>query len=121
MDFPGKLQFTLGAKENSPKVSDGQALFDCWINTVKVGRQTGKLRNRIKGIMFKFYEQGKKEGYIEESIPFELLYLYPRYSTQGLGQSRSRCSSTEGPAGVRSADADLLFWGVQEEKGKRNA
>jgi AcrR family transcriptional regulator len=85
LDFAGKLQFMLGAKENSPKVSDGQALFDLLDKYGQSGDgRQAELRNRIKGIMFKFYEQGKKEGYIEESLPFELLYLYSEIFDAGV-------------------------------------
>ncbi len=77
LNFTEKLKFTLAAKVNSPQVADGQALFDL---SEKFGRTAeggqGSLNNRIRELMYRFYEQGKKEGYIEEGIPFELLYLY---------------------------------------------
>jgi AcrR family transcriptional regulator len=85
LDFAGKLQFTLGAKADAPKVSDGQALFDLLDKYGQSGDgRQAELRNRIKGIMFKFYEQGKKEGYIEENQSFELLYLYSEIFDAGV-------------------------------------
>jgi AcrR family transcriptional regulator len=117
MDFPGKLQFTLGAKENSPKVSDGQALFDLLDKYGQSGDgRQAELRNRIKGIMFKFYEQGKKEGYIEESIPFELLYLYSEIFDAGV-----RAKSIEMQAVLKDPQAfdqlmQIYFFGVFRRK-----
>jgi AcrR family transcriptional regulator len=77
LDFMEKLKFTLVAKLNSPKIADNQALFDLLEKYGRDGRGgQASLKNRIKEIMFKFYEQGKKQGYIEEGQSFELLYLY---------------------------------------------
>jgi len=117
LEFAGKLQFTLGAKENSPKVSDGQALFDLLDKYGQSGdgRQV-ELRNRIKGIMFKFYEQGKKESYIDESLPFELLYLYSEIFDAGV-----RAKSIEMQAVLTDPQAfdqlmQIYFFGVFRRK-----
>jgi len=79
LDFVEKLKFTLAAKLNSPEMADSPALFELLekngYGQIGRGGQDG-LENRIKEIMFGFYEQGKREGYIEENLPFELLYLY---------------------------------------------
>jgi AcrR family transcriptional regulator len=113
LDFAGKLQFTLGAKETSPKVSDGKALFDLLDKYGQGGEdRQAQLRNRIKAIMFKFYEQGKKEGYIEESLPFELLYLYSEIFDAGV-----RAKSFEMQAILADPQAfdqlmQLYFFGV---------
>lgn len=113
LDFAGKLQFTLGAKENSPKVSDGKALFDLLDKYGQGGDgRQAQLRNRIKAIMFKFYEQGKKEGYIEQAIPFELLYLYSEIFDAGV-----RAKSFEMQAILADPQAfdqlmQLYFFGV---------
>jgi AcrR family transcriptional regulator len=77
LDFGEKLKFTQVAKLDAPKMAGGQSLFEL----LELYGQTGDerqacLKERIKAIMFKFYEQGKKEGYIEEGMPFELLYLF---------------------------------------------
>lgn len=83
--FIEKLKFTLGAKENSPKVVDGQALFDLLDKYGQTGDgKPENLNKRIKKIMFKFYEEGKKEGYIEEGLSFELLYLYSEIFDAGV-------------------------------------
>ena len=61
MDFPGKLQFTLGAKENSPKVSDGQALFDLLDKYGQSGDgRQAELRNRIKRNYVQILRAGEK-------------------------------------------------------------
>ena len=117
LDFAGKLQFTLGAKADAPKVSDGQALFDLLDKYGQSGqdRQAG-LRQRIKKIVFKFYEQGKKEGYIEQGMPFELLYLYSEIFDAGV-----RAKSIEMQAVLADPQAfdqlmQIYFFGVFRRK-----
>jgi len=85
LDFTEKLKFTLVAKLNSPKVADGQALFDLLDKYGQPGdARQESLKKRIKKIMFKFYEEGKKAGYIEDSLSFETLYLYSEIFDAGI-------------------------------------
>ena len=85
LDYMEKLKFTLLAKLNAPKMADNQTFFEIFERDGQDGggSQAG-LQNRIKEIMFRFYEQGKREGYIEESIPFETLYLYSEIFQAGM-------------------------------------
>jgi AcrR family transcriptional regulator len=77
LEFTEKLKITLVAQLNSLKVAGSQALFDLLEgDSQSEGNEEGGLKNRIREIMYCFYEQGKKEGYIDESLSFELLYLF---------------------------------------------
>jgi AcrR family transcriptional regulator len=77
LSFIDKLKFTLLAKLNSPKIADNSILFAALDRDEPSGPNGQEsLKQRIKRIMFNFYEQGKKEGYIEEGQSFEMLYLY---------------------------------------------
>jgi AcrR family transcriptional regulator len=77
LDFIEKLKITLVAQLNSLKVAGNQALFDLLErDDQSEGNGQGSLKNRIREIMSRFYEQGKKEGYIDESLSFEMLYLF---------------------------------------------
>jgi AcrR family transcriptional regulator len=77
LNFTEKLKITLVAQMNSLKLAGSNILFDLLEqdDLVEKSGQEG-LKQRIKGIMYRFYEQGKKEGYIEEGLSFELLYLF---------------------------------------------
>ena len=122
-DFAEKLKFTLGAKENSPKVNDGQALFDLLDKYGPAGssKQTD-LKNRIKKIMFKFYEQGKKEGYIEEGMSFELLYLYSEIFNSGIKAKSIELKPILANPKAFDQLMQIYFFGVfRKENGKRNA
>lgn len=76
--FPEKLNTVLVSNLNAPNVADTQALFEVLNRDDQAG-----FKQRIREIMYRFYEQGKKEGYIEESVPFELLYLYQQVFRAG--------------------------------------
>ena len=77
LDFLEKLKITLLAQLNSLKVAGSQALFDLLEEDGQVeGNLPGSLNDRIRAIMFRFYQEGKEAGYIEPGLPFDLLYLF---------------------------------------------
>ncbi len=84
LSFIEKLKITLMAKDTLPNVADSRALYDL---LEKGGRNSGdgqtKPGERVRELMYRFYEQGKKEGYIEEDLPFELIYLYQQIVEAG--------------------------------------
>ncbi len=84
LDFTEKLKFTLVAKAQSPKITGSEALLGL-LDGVSQQAASGqeKLNRKVKDLMFRFYEQGKKEGYIEDGIPFEMLYLYTQIFDAG--------------------------------------
>jgi AcrR family transcriptional regulator len=81
LDFMEKLKFTLTAKLNAPKMADNQTFIELF---ERDGLGGEGLQNRIKGIMFRFYEEGKRKGFIEESIPFDTLYLFSEIFQAGV-------------------------------------
>jgi AcrR family transcriptional regulator len=77
LDFLEKLKITLLAQLNSLKVAGSQALFDLLEEDGQVeGNLPGSLNDRIREIMFRFYQEGKEAGYIEPGLSFDLLYLF---------------------------------------------
>jgi AcrR family transcriptional regulator len=77
LDFIEKLKITLVAQLNSLKVAGSQALFDMLEKDGQsVADEPGSLNHRIREIMYRLYEEGKKEGYIDEGLSFEMLYLF---------------------------------------------
>ncbi len=77
LDFIEKLKITLVAQLNSLKFAGSRALLDLLEKDERSeGSGQGKLKKRIREIMYQFYEEGKQEGYIDESLSFERLYLF---------------------------------------------
>ena len=77
LDFMDKLKIVLGVKSVYPKVADHQAFMDLLDkDDQSEGDDQRSPRNRIKAIIYRFYEQGKREGYIDERVSFDMLYLY---------------------------------------------
>lgn len=81
LDFLEKLNITLVSNLNAPQVAEGDALF----SLLEVDGQEGEgsLQGKLREIMYRFYEEGKQEGYIDENLPFDLLYLYQQIFQAG--------------------------------------
>ncbi len=77
LDFIEKFKIVLGTKAIFPKVADNPTFFEL-LEKENQNEAAGKEspKNRIRAIMYRFFEQGKKEGYIEAGLSFEMLYLY---------------------------------------------
>ncbi len=84
LDFLEKLNITLVSNLNAPRVADNDAFFAILESGGQAADgEPGRLPKRIRDIMYRFYEQGKKEGYIEEGLSFEQLYLYQQIFEAG--------------------------------------
>jgi AcrR family transcriptional regulator len=81
LDFLEKLNITLVANLNAPQVAEGGALFDFLETGSQVKGES--LQEKLREIMYRFYEEGKREGYIDEELPFDLLYLYQQIFQAG--------------------------------------
>jgi AcrR family transcriptional regulator len=70
MDIIEKLKIIMLTEANAPQLADSQALSEI------LETDDQSLKNQIRGLMHKIYEQGKREGYIAENLSFELLDMY---------------------------------------------
>jgi AcrR family transcriptional regulator len=85
-DIVEKLKILLLAQANAPQLADSEALSVL----LDPGDPTQPgLKRRIRDLMYRIYEEGKQEGYIEESLSFDLLNLYTEIFTAGF-QAKSK-------------------------------
>jgi AcrR family transcriptional regulator len=70
MDIIEKLKIIMLAEANAPQLADSQALGEI------LETDAQSLENQIRELMYKIYEQGKREGYIAKNLSFELLDMY---------------------------------------------
>lgn len=77
LDFIEKLKITMLAQATSPQLADSRTLFELLDRDEhSTGDGQGILKGRIREIMYKVYEEGKRTGYIDESLSFDLLNVY---------------------------------------------
>ena len=85
LDFVEKLKIAVLAQVNSPKVADYQALSEFLEKDDRTaGGSQGSLKLRIREIMYRFYEEGKKAGYVAEDLSFDLLNAYSEIFLAGI-------------------------------------
>jgi AcrR family transcriptional regulator len=113
LDFTEKLKITLVAQMNSLKVAGSQALFDLLeMDSQSQGNQPDSLRNRIRKIMYRFYEQGKNEGYIDENLSFETLYLFSEIFQAGFKAIWNDYAPNSAEAETLEQLVQLCFYGI---------
>jgi AcrR family transcriptional regulator len=113
LDFLEKLKITLVAQLNSLKVAGSQALFDLLeVDSQSEGNRQDSLQNRIREIMYRLYEEGKKEGYIDESLSFETLYLFSEIFQAGFKAIWSNYAPNSIDAETLEQLVQLCFYGI---------
>lgn len=67
--------------------------------------------------MYRFYAQGKKEGYIEESLSFEQLYLYQQIFEAGFKAKSADLEAVMADPQALEQLLHLYFFGFIRKKG----
>lgn len=73
LDFMEKFRLITMAQVNRPQMASSDYLFEMLAKDARAG---GRLAARLKQIVFRFYEEGQRGGYIDKDLPFEIFYLY---------------------------------------------
>jgi AcrR family transcriptional regulator len=81
-----KLKSLMQAQANAPQLAGNETLSA--LLDPDDPAQPG-LKSRIRALMRRIYDEGKQEGYIEESLSFDLLNLYTEIFTAGF-QAKSK-------------------------------
>ena len=85
MDFLEKLKFVLLRKAESTQVTSWRYLMQLLERDTQTAIDVGKnLQGKVKELMRSFFEDGKRQGYIDEQASFEVLYLYSEVFRAGL-------------------------------------
>jgi hypothetical protein len=113
LNFTDKLKITLVAQMNSLSVAGSNFLFDLLEkdDAVKNNGQAG-LKKRIRDIMYQFYEQGQKEGYIEKNLSFDLLYLFSEIFQAGFKSKWNDYKADSVDAETLEQLVQLCFYGI---------
>ena len=80
MDFLEIVKLSLLAQVNKPAMASNRYLVDLMNRDAQAG---ARLKARLKQVLFRFFEEGRRQGYIAEDLPFELLYLHAQIYQSG--------------------------------------
>ncbi len=109
LDFMEKLKLTLSVK-TSPMAMDSNRYF---IDLLKQDQQAqGRLNQRIKEIIKRFFEEGQRQGYIDENLPFEILYLHSQIYQAGFEAMLGEVEATVKDEESLGKLLDLYYFGI---------
>ena len=84
MDFLAKLKTVLTMQTSSFQWVNADYLYQLWELDSRTAGISEGVRSRVKALMFRFYEEGVQQGYIEPDTSFDLLFLYADVFRAGL-------------------------------------
>jgi AcrR family transcriptional regulator len=113
LDFLEKLKFALLIKANTSPLVSWDYLLQVW---EKEGQLTEhmqqSLQNKVKVLMSKIFEEGKSKGFIEESLSFDLFYLYSEIFRAGIRAKSIDLESVLIDKAAVEKLVDLHFFGL---------
>ena len=113
MDFLEKLKFVLLRKTDSAQVVTWTYLLQLLERDTQTAADVGKnLQVQVKELMRNFFEDGKRQGYIEESASFEVLYLYSEIFRAGLKAKSAEHDRLLADKAVMEELINLYFFGL---------
>jgi AcrR family transcriptional regulator len=109
LDFMEKLKFALLAKTSKMAMASNRYFLDL---LKKDEQAEGRMNQQIKNIIFRFFEEGKQQGYIDESLPFDILYLHSEIYQAGFAAKLNDAESILEDQEARKKMLDLFFFGI---------
>jgi len=114
-DFLEKLNIIMQSKIKSLELFNGDFLKDLFLHPK--AESFHSFNTSIKKLMFRFYDEGKNQGYIPTTIGNEALYTYSEIFNAGLQNLITRNSSLISNKDMMNNLVHLYFNGlIQSEK-----
>ena len=111
--FFQKLKIIIATKSNSLSYMKGEFLNELIKSDHEIKEYIeGNYKNRMKEIMFAFYEQGKREGYIDKNLSNEIIYLYIDTFKIGLSEKSLNSESLVSSSNTFEELINLFFYGL---------
>jgi AcrR family transcriptional regulator len=113
LPFFQKLKIIIATKSNSLYYMKGEFLQELIKSDREIEDYIEKnYKNKIKELMFTFYDQGKREGYIDKNLSNEIIYLYIETFRIGLKETSLNSELLVSNSHTFEELIDLFFYGL---------
>lgn len=113
LPFFQKLKIIIATKSNSLCYMKGEFLQELIKSDREIEEYIEKnYKNKIKELMFAFYEQGKLEDYIDKNLSNEIIYLYTETFRIGLKENSLNTELLVSNSRTFEELIDLFFYGL---------
>ncbi len=117
LNIVDKLKIILLAEANAPRLANSQELFELLDDDVSKDREIVRiLQDRIRALMYRVYQEGVKEGYIDISLSFELVNLYAEIFQAGIKAKATQLEAILDDPGSFEKLMHLFYFGIFEKK-----
>lgn len=108
-NFLEKLKSLLRLQADAFQWINADELFKLW-----EGEMAENIQTKVKSLVYRFYEEGKNNGYIDETLSFDMLYLYSEIFRAGFKSKSIDSLLTDQK--VLDQLYDLYFFGFIKRK-----
>lgn len=114
MDFLAIFKGLLAMQADAAHLVSFERLFQIWDGDNQTARDLNEsLQDKVKALLYRFYEKGKDRGYIRDDVSFDTLYLYSEIFRAGM---RATFTGSMSPSPLADADAleklyEVYFFG----------
>lgn len=112
IDFVDKLKFVLRAQAGLTQLVSYSYLFQLWEQNAEVAAQMDASMNQVKALIYDLVEEGKRKGYIDPDLSFEMLYLYAEIFRAGMCAKSIDLESVLADPGAVDQLLNLYFFGL---------
>lgn len=113
ISFIDKLKFIISSKIQSTKTNQGNFLQEIIENNYETNEYIHEnFKSRTKELIFKFFDQGRQDGYIRDDISNELLIQYLEIFQTGLNDKSEEIIHLSKENNVLEKMIDLYFFGI---------
>lgn len=113
LEFPEKLKRILVAQIEKPPAVSEDYLFELLEKDQQAG---GQINAQLKQLLSRFYEEGRKAGYIDASVPFDVLHLHSEIYQAGFKAKLRDAQVLLADPDKLARLLDLYFFGVLKRR-----
>ena len=103
-NFLEKLKAIMMLQIEVTQALDFERLFEIWEANPAMGPQE-RLQDKVRDFIYRFFAEGRRDGFIDEHLSFDLLYLYVEIFRTGL----KAIVFDANPAGIDQDQLEALY------------
>ena len=110
--FLDKLKFAVQLQGSLSRLVSYSYLFDVWEKRADIASSMAVTMQQVRGLMLTIFEEGKRLGYIDAHLSFEMLNLYAEIFREGMKAKSIDLKSTLADKEAVETLMNLYFFGI---------
>ena len=117
VDFLDKLKFAVGIQTSLSQLVSYAYLFDVWEKRGDIASRMDETMQKVRALMLGILEEGKRLGFIDPHLSFDMLRLYSEIFREGMKAKSIDLESTLADKDAVETLMNLYFFGIIRRPG----